>query len=85
MLYIGSNAKNSAVYSYSLSTRQPLHVFQDEYLSHPAGMLTIDDSLYVLSQDTLALLRFSTNTGAFTEMLISGLPDTPEQIFLSPC
>lgn len=48
-------------------------------------MLTYNGSLWVISQTVGSVLQFNISTGELIGTPIPSTPDTPEQIFLSPC
>lgn len=84
-IFIGSNGSPSAVYAYNISTGALLQTYQDPTLQHPAGMITLNGALWVISQTVGSVLQFDVASGVLLGTPISSTPDTPEQIFLSPC
>ena len=84
IMYMGSNAKKSAIYTYDVRARTIGPKYKESSLSHPAGMLVHKDLLYVVSQDPTALHTFNTTSGAYNGV-IATFDDLPEQLILSPC
>lgn len=84
LMYYGSKDDN-VVYSFSIASMLPMGKYTNANLSHPAGIVAYEDTLFVLSQDTNSLMSFNTTSGAFISTVIASLPDSPEQIMLSNC
>lgn len=61
--------------------------FVHEQLTHPAGLLLHEHTLYVLDQYSNSLLTFDVHPdsllGTYTGVLVGGLPDRPEAVLLT--
>eukprot|EP01137_Pigoraptor_chileana_P032166 Opistho-2@21121 len=86
VLYIGSeDNSDSLVSAYSLDKGKVTTTFSQKGLTHPAGITAYDGTLYVVGQDSLAIYSFDISTGKYLTKIVTDLPDSPEQITLSPC
>ena len=84
-LYIGSNnGDDSAVHEYAVDNKQMTNKFTHNSITHPAGIVSAAGKLYVLAQDSRKLHSFDLET-ADHHVVIHNLPDSPEQITISPC
>lgn len=87
-IFIGSNGGSGAasnVFLYDLDTRDLTQTYTDPGLQHPAGIVTYNGQMFVLSQTAGTLMQFDIATGALVATPISSFDDTPEQLVLSPC
>lgn len=87
-IFIGSNGGSdgsSYVYLYDLDTRALKQTYTDSGLQHPAGLVSYNGQLFVLSQTAGTLMQFDIASGALVATPISQFDDTPEQLVLSPC
>ena len=87
-IFIGSNGGTSAasnVFLYDLDTRDLTQTYTDAGLQHPAGMVSYNGQLFVLSQTAGTLMQFDIDSGKLVATPITSFADTPEQLVLSPC
>ena len=73
------------VRSYNIVTKKWVAKFKHARMTHPAGIIKVGTTLYVLCQDDRSLRTFNSATGDFIATLIANFKDDPEQIALSPC
>lgn len=91
-LLVSSNAATeSAVYALDFltggDTTGSKTTYKRKYtnpsLDHPCGMATLGNTLYVLSQNTYSLLAFDLQSASLLSIVVSGLPDIPEDLMLA--
>jgi DNA-binding beta-propeller fold protein YncE len=85
LIFIGSSDSPSAVFVFNLDSRQLIQTLGDEGLNHPAGIVSQGEKVWVISQKDETLLLFNLTSGNLISTVIGSFPDTPEQIFFSPC
>lgn len=89
LLFAGSNddkgADGSGVFAWDLVTRSLVQTFRHKNLQHPAGIVSIWDNVFIVSQKAGTLMRFSLASGKHLDTPIKAFPDTPEQVLLSDC
>lgn len=87
-LYAGSNkGKHSVVYEWDVvlgKVNRTLGI-DDKQLSHPAGIVSYKDTLYVISQDENEIVSYDLSTGLYKRSIYHGFPSAGEQLILSAC
>ena len=84
-IFVGSGDKSQNSFNSYDYKGNVVQTFTSDDLSHAAGITSVGDRLFVVSQNNLEILEFSISTGEYKGVVISGLLDTPEQIHVSSC
>mmetsp|Transcript_35017 Transcript_35017/g.65216 ORF Transcript_35017/g.65216 Transcript_35017/m.65216 type:complete len:363 (-) Transcript_35017:72-1160(-) len=70
---------------WDLRKKKFIRSLKHEGMKHPTNMVLRHGSVIVASQTQKSILEFKRSTGSFQRVLFRGLPDSPENIMLSPC
>jgi len=85
LIIYGTRGKDTSIHGWSTTTKKDVWTMTNTNLLHAAGMVVDDAVLYVLSQETKALLLFDLNKQVFIGVMLSDLPDFPEDLAIIHC
>lgn len=90
VVYVGSKSKKEqgagSVFAVDVKTRQVTSTFNLlGSLTHPTGITTFEDVLFVGEQSKNVVVTFNINTTRFMRQIISRFPSPVEDLVLSSC
>lgn len=86
ILFVGSRSSYGMVVGYNATTGDVVRRFHVDGMTHPTGLVSYQNTLYVLEQSLGLMYAFSIASGQFEKVVFSGLQNRRlEQIVLSHC
>ena len=87
LVFIGSKSKRyeGVVYAIDAKSRSVYMEYPHPDITHPTGLSTHDNILFVADQNLNKILTFDIRTGEFIQIIPINIPGSIEQITISSC